>query len=266
MARYVNLTLPLYDFMPVGNVWAWDVPFQSRPITTVERNGFELSMITMHSETGTRLMIPRMQDPNAPTVDQVDLEDLVMRDLHVADLPSAAEEEIGGEQMRRCLAELDGFARGAALLVRTGWGDGRRWESLGDDYARNTPHFSPDAAEAVCDWLLERGSNLILSDVAYYGRGEKHMLPDWANRPAWEREPFPSIAAQRFLATYDRRKSEEDWDSPPVFNRKGVMYVGACCDCGQIRERTLKVIVLPMRLQGFAGASCTVVAVQGYGD
>jgi hypothetical protein len=33
--RMIDLTLPLYDFMPVGNVWAWDVPFQARPITTV---------------------------------------------------------------------------------------------------------------------------------------------------------------------------------------------------------------------------------------
>lgn len=23
----VDLTLPMYDFMPVGNVWAWDVPY-----------------------------------------------------------------------------------------------------------------------------------------------------------------------------------------------------------------------------------------------
>ena len=111
MASYLNLTLPLYDFMPVGNVWAWDVPFQSRPITTVERNGFELSMITMHSETGTRLMIPRMQDPNAPTVDQVDLEDLVMRDLHVADLYAPA----NWEQLSA--ADLDLSSTSPAVLA-----------------------------------------------------------------------------------------------------------------------------------------------------
>src|SRR3712207_7608575 len=77
--RMIDLTLPLYDFMPVGNVWAWDVPFQARPITTAERNGYELTMVTMHSEAGTRLMIRAMTHEGAATVDQLPLESLVDR-------------------------------------------------------------------------------------------------------------------------------------------------------------------------------------------
>ena len=67
MSKYIDCTMPFYDYMPVGNVWAWDVPFRTEPITTHEKNSYELWMITMHSETGTRLMIKAMQDPNAPT-------------------------------------------------------------------------------------------------------------------------------------------------------------------------------------------------------
>ena len=73
MSKYIDCTMPFYDYMPVGNVWAWDVPFRTEPITTHEKNSYELWMITMHSETGTRLMIKAMQDPNAPTVDRLPL-------------------------------------------------------------------------------------------------------------------------------------------------------------------------------------------------
>ena len=87
MSRYIDCTMPFYDFMPVGNVWAWDVPFQTRPITTHAQNSYELWMITMHSETGTRLMIKAMQDPNAPTVDRLPLEQFLNRDAVVLDTP-----------------------------------------------------------------------------------------------------------------------------------------------------------------------------------
>lgn len=259
--RFVDLTLPLYDFMPVGNVWAWDVPFQTEPIVTIEKNGFELFKITMHSEAGTRLMIPRMQDPNAPTVDKIDFSELMLRTCVAVDVPKGAEEEISEEDMKKALEGVD-FPKGAALLVRTGWGNDERWEKIGDDYARNTPHFSPEAATYVCDWLIERGSNLILSDVAYYGRGEKYMLPQWASKPGWERPPFPSVEAKRFLAQYDRAKSEEDWDSPPVFNKKKVMFVGACCNCNKLTKKQFMINVVPLKIKDAAGATCSVIAVE----
>lgn len=259
--RFIDLTLPLYDWMPVGNVWAWDVPFQTEPIVTIEKNGFELFKITMFSETGTRLMIPRMQHADAPTVDKINHEELMLRQTVVVDLPKGSEEEISEQEIRDALEGVD-FPCGSALLVRTGWGDDERWEKIGDDYARNTPHWSPEAAVYVCDWLIERNSNLILSDVAYYGRGEKYVLPLWGSKPAWERPPFPSIEAKRFLAEYDRTKSEEDWDSPPIFNKKGIMFVGACCNCNQITKDKVDIIVVPMKIKGAAGASCNVIAIE----
>ena len=60
MSKYVDCTIPLYDFMPVGNVWAWDVPFHSEPITTHKNNSYELWMITMHSEAGTRILMRQL--------------------------------------------------------------------------------------------------------------------------------------------------------------------------------------------------------------
>lgn len=87
MSKYIDCTMPFYDYMPVGNVWAWDVPFRTEPITTHEKNSYELWMITMHSETGTRLMIKAMQDPNAPTVDRLPLNEFLNRDAVILDVP-----------------------------------------------------------------------------------------------------------------------------------------------------------------------------------
>ena len=30
MSKYIDCTMPFYDYMPVGNVWAWDVPARNQ--------------------------------------------------------------------------------------------------------------------------------------------------------------------------------------------------------------------------------------------
>ena len=119
--RMIDLTLPLYDFMPVGNVWAWDVPFQARPITTAERNGYELTMVTMHSEAGTRLMIRAMTHEGAATVDQLPLESLVMREAVVVDAPCGEGDGVSPDRpcvrrrrfsRRGCCSNQDWVGRG----------------------------------------------------------------------------------------------------------------------------------------------------------
>ena len=100
MSKYIDCTMPFYDYMPVGNVWAWDVPFRTEPITTHEKNSYELWMITMHSETGTRLMIKAMQDPNAPTVDRLPLNEFLNRDAVILDVPCGMDGAVTAGQIR----------------------------------------------------------------------------------------------------------------------------------------------------------------------
>jgi len=47
--KVINLTLPLYPGMPVGNVWAWDTPFKQEPIVSLERNGVRIDALSLHS-------------------------------------------------------------------------------------------------------------------------------------------------------------------------------------------------------------------------
>ena len=194
MSKYVDCTIPLYDFMPVGNVWAWDVPFHSEPITTHKNNSYELWMITMHSEAGSRIMIKAMQDPNAPTVDRIPLEKLVIRDAVVKDIHCRYHGSDKPQQIKDGFAKAD-YRKGDVVILRTGWGDDKRWEKIGDDYARHTPCISKAAAEELCRIMKENGSDLAGSDVAYWGRGDKFQGSLWADRPGWAVNPFPSIVA-----------------------------------------------------------------------
>ena len=259
--RVVDLTLPLYDFMPVGNVWAWDVPFQTEPITTWDQHGYELTMITMHSETGTRLMIQAMTHERAPRVDELPLEPFVMRPTVVVDAPCGIDGALEPADIDRAFAGAD-FRDGDAVLVRTGWGDDRRWVELGDDYARRTPYVTGAAAERLVEHLKARQSDLVGSDVAYWGRGDRYQRPEWADKPAWERHPFPSLAARRYLAQYTREKALADFASPAVLTAANISFIGAMCNLGSVSQRRVHLIVLPMKMQGGRGASCRVVAVE----
>lgn len=257
MPKYIDCTIPLYDFMPVGNVWAWDVPFQTRPITTHKDQSYELWMITMHSEAGTRIMIKAMQDPTAPTVDKIPLEKLVNRDAVVIDTPCGRDGAVTPKQIEDAFAKVD-YRKGDAVIVRTGWGDNERWVELGDDYARHGPCISKAGAERLCAIMRENDSDLTGADVAYWGRGDKYQGPLWADRPGWARNPFPSVEARRFLAQYTKEKAIEDWESPNVMTTNNINFIGAMVNLGSITKERVKMTVLPMKLQGARGATCNV--------
>ena len=259
--RVVDLTLPLYDFMPVGNVWAWDVPFQSQPITTWDKNGYELTMVTMHSEAGTRLMMRAMTHEGAPRIDQLPLEPFVLRPTVVLETPCGIRGVLEPADIDRAFEDAD-VREGDAVLLHTGWGDDQRWVELGDDYARHTPYVSKAAAERLVEHLRAVQSDLVGSDVAYWGRGDRYQGPEWADRPAWERAPFPSIQARRYLASYTGEKALADFESPAVLTAANVNFLGALCNLGALSQRRVELIVLPLKVQGARGATSRVVAVE----
>jgi len=261
MGKWVDLTLPLYDYMPVGNVWAWDVPFQTEPITRDTYHGYELTMITMFSETGTRLMIRAMQDPTAPRVHELPLETLMMRETVIFDVPCGRDYVIQVADIERA-AEKAEMREGDAILIRTGWGDNESWVKLGDDYARTGPYVSNDAATRLGEIMKAHKSDLVGADFPYWGGGRKYQLPEWGSKPAWERHPFPSLQAKRYLAQYTKEKAYADFGSPHIMNSADVMYIGAMCNLGEISAPRVKLSVLPLKIQGARGATCRCVAYQ----
>lgn len=264
--RHINLTIPLYNFMPVGNVWAWDSPFQRSDITTVEEHGLSFFDMSFHNETGTRLMLGACYDEEAPTIDLLDYSAFVNRDTIVVDIPKGEREEILPEDIDRTLAKEPEFREGDAVLIRTGWGDGERYRELGDDYATLTPHFSVPGAERLIEVMREKKSDVLLIDVAYIGNaGVAFQYPEWASRKPWDRPPFPSQQARIYMRHYTKARGAgggaPDW-AASVPLHAATSPVVALANCGQIRNKRIKVTVLPLLMKGASGAPCTVVAVE----
>src|SRR3712207_9375598 len=90
--KVINLTLPLYPFMPVGNVWAWDSPFQLEPLTTPTSCGVSAYHMSFHSETGTRLMLAACYDEGPPKIHELDYGTLMNWPKAAIDIPKAASE------------------------------------------------------------------------------------------------------------------------------------------------------------------------------
>ncbi len=264
--RVINLTLPLYPHMPVGNVWAWDSPFQTKPVTTYESHGMALYQMTFHSETGTRLMLSACYDAHAPHVAELDYGPLVNRPTVVIDIPKREFEEILPSDIDATLARESSFQEGDAVLLRTGWGNDERYRKMGDDYAIRTPHFSVAGAERLIQVMQAKKTDLMLTDCAYIGNtGEKYMRSEWAQRDPWDRPPFPSQHSRIYLRHYSvdrgRGGASADW-AASVPLHAALSPVAALANCGAIRQKRIRVTVLPLFMEGASGAPCSVIAIE----
>jgi kynurenine formamidase len=261
-----NLTLPLYPFMPVGNVWAWDSPFQRTPIMTPETHGVSAHYLTFHSETGTRLMLGACYDDSAPRLHEMDYRAFVNRPTVVVDIPKGAGGEIDPDDIDATLAKDDDFHEGDAVLIRTGWGDDERYRKIGDAYAQTSPHFSVEGAERLIEVMADKRSDVMLTDCAYIGNlGYAHMFPEWSSREPWDRPPFPSPQARIYMRHYTPERGAgggaPDWAASVPLH--GAMSpVAALANCGAIRSKRARVTVLPLFLRGGEGAPCSVVAIE----
>lgn len=261
----VNLTLPLYPNMPVGNVWAWDSPFQLTPILTPESHGVSAYDMAFHSETGTRLMLAACYSNDAPKIDELNYGPLVNRPTVVIDIPKTALQPILPGDIDETLAVDPDVRAGDAVLIRTGWGDDERYRELGDEYATTTPHFSLAGAERLVEVMRDKGLDLMLTDCAYVGgHGKGLQYPEWSSRKPWDRPPFPSEQARIYLRHYtgSRGAGGTGPDFPAsVPLHAAVSPVAALANCGAITDKRIRVTVLPLYLAGAAGAPCTVVAM-----
>lgn len=260
----VDLTLPMYPHMPVGNVWAWDSPFQLNEVMTARDHGVSAYDMSFHSETGTRLMLAACYDDGAPTIDELDYRPLVDRPAVVIDIPKGPLEPIWPEDIDRTLAVDPDVREGDAVIIRTGWGNDERYRTLGDEYASTTPHFAVSGAERLVQVMKSKGLDLMLTDCAYIGgHGKGLQYPEWSSRLPWDRPPFPSEEARIYLRHYtgDRGAGGSGPDFPAsVPLHAAVSPVASLANCGALTEKRVRVTVLPLFLEGAAGAPCRVVA------
>lgn len=264
--KVINLTLPLYPYMPVGNAWAWDSPFQLTQLMTPQGHGASAYHMSFHSETGTRLMLAACYEEGAPKIHELDYRPLVNRPTVVIDIPKEATEPIFPEDIDDTLAKDDDVVEGDAVLIRTGWGNNERYRELGDEYSTTTPHFSVAGAERLVEVMVSKGLDLMLTDCAYIGGlGRGLQYPEWSSRAPWDRPPFPSQQARIYMRHYTGSRgaggSGPDFPASVPLHEE-VSPVAALANCGSITKKRIRVTVLPIFLEGAAGAPCSVAAME----
>lgn len=262
MPRLINLTLPLYPHMPVGNVWAWDTPFIREPIKTIAEHGAYLEHYRFHSETGTRLMMRATYDPSAPRLGEIDFTCLVNRETVVIDIPKEACDEITAADIEGKVVTDPEYRDGDMLLIRTGWGNDERYLKIGDDYAINTPHFSDDGSRRLSEAMRQKNSDILAIDVAYIGNcGRYYQRKEWVSLPPWQRPPWPSEQAKIYLRHYTPEKVHTDWTASEPLHDAGLV-LAALCNLNKITRKRISLTALPLFLATCAGAPVTVIAIE----
>lgn len=259
MARVINLTMPIYPDVPVGSAWAFDVPYQMEPIKTWEYNHAQMEYYEFGSLTGTHLLTAAFYDPAGITVGKLDLARLVDRPAVIVDIPKGAEELITGADIERAVAREADFAPGDALIIRTGWGDGERFRTLGEQFASQTPCFSTDGAQTLAAVMADKGSELLAIDIPYPGgRGQAHMQPEWTAIVPWQRPPWPAPQAKIYLKHYSAERFAADWGADkPLLER--LVVVAGVCNAGAVKAKRVLLTVLPLFIEDAPASPATVV-------
>lgn len=262
MPRVINLTLPFYPGMPVGNVWPQDPSFRSEQIISYATHGARVDYMSLHSESGTRMMTKATYDAAFPKVGETDLGELVDQPTVVIDISKRELEEITGKDIDEKVASDPYYRKGDALLIRTGWGDNERYRKIADDYATKTPHFCDEGARRLAQVMREKQTDILGIDVAYIGNlAPYHMKPEWVHLPPWLRPHFPSKEARLYLQHYTSAKGYADWSASRPLHGAGKV-IAALCNTGAITKKRVRLTILPFYVERAPGVPVTVVAIE----
>jgi kynurenine formamidase len=253
-----NLTMPISPYLPVGSILAWETPYQTEEIATLARNGAELFYISMGTGTGTRLLTPGYGAPGGAQVLDLPLSTLVDRPTLVLRIEKGAHQEITAAEVANALREYPGWTN-EALMLNTGWGDGSRWESLGEQYTLHSPYLTVEAADLLVEQMSEHGTDLLLTDCAYLDQASRYARNEWAALAPWLRPPWPSPQAQAYVRHYGRDKVAADWPATLRVTREASVVAGLV-GTQILTSAWVRVTILPMFIEQVAEAPCTVVA------
>jgi kynurenine formamidase len=255
--------LDLFDLtMPLDWEWMPDEVFPTSTHFLLAPRRHPAKGLTMGNETGTCLMLPSQFEELRKTtrVHELRLEQLFLRDTVVVTVPADSGHALGPADLEPALAAIE-VAPGDALLVRTGWGD--RVESMRgtDQYVRQSPYFTEEAASFLASAMEDHHTELLLTDTAVFGMPNRHLCPQWADmlpRPS----PWPSTEAYAYLRGYTADRVAADWAPDLILARAGKVVVRKLVNCSALPEGRLKVIVAPLHLVRGIGATCRVIAIQ----
>lgn len=255
--------MDLFDLtMPLDWEWMPDEVFPTSTHFLLAPRRHPAKGLTMGNETGTCLMLPSQFEElrKTPRLHELHLEHVFLRDMVVVTVPADPSQALGPADLEPALAAID-VVSGHALLVRTGWGDCVESMRGTDQYVRQSPYFTEEAASFLATEMDDRQTELLLTDTAMFGMPNRHLCPQWADmlpRPA----PWPSTEAYAYLRGYTADRVADDWAADLILARAGKVVVRKLINCSALPEGRLKVIVAPLHLVRGIGATCRVIAIQ----
>jgi len=134
--------------------------FHSQPLTTLERDGVNNSLLTLSIHTGTHIDAPYHFIKSGLTIDQIPLDQLCGR-AWLCDMRGVINQSKGRHHISRADLEQSGLPRdgleGVILTIFTGWSE-EHW-NRSDFYTAN-----PFLEEETAQWLMEQGVKTLALD------------------------------------------------------------------------------------------------------
>jgi kynurenine formamidase len=278
--RLIDLSMPIWEGAGYGEI----LPMPNTPVRFVEymaydRHGVRMTRLKLDDETGSPFMTPVQgspyrKDPLAPNplykwkLDEIPLDQLVLRDTVVLDVPGEDGHVITAEEIDTAVRNAD-YRDGDEILVRTGWGTTDKAFELRDDYCLKSPSWSYEACVRMAEIMERKDSKIIMTDCAlimtpaYQGYGwsvgEERMVP----RP----KPWPSAEARERMMDLPPGTFSP---APPSVGRGGyrdlVAKTMAICKClvdaNLLKQTRIQMIILPMLISKGGASPCRFIAVE----
>ncbi len=265
--RTIDLTMPLFEGMGMGACYPQESPF------TIDRivPGQGLARYSMCSEPGTRFCLPGFVGTNKEIyLENHDITNNILCDAVIVNIPKQTGETATAKEVEDAFAKAD-FRDGDVAILRTGWGDVKRLEELGDDYQWESPNFgADDTCKKLTEILKAKNCPILGYDTA--------SMSDYAElKPAWEARGRPETwlrkerdwspeARKYMLEQAEKRKAAPP--APPegrgimrIF-KAGISFMGGLVNVMSIRKERVKLIILPLKIRGEYFSPVRVVALE----
>lgn len=153
--KIIDLSSPI-----ITDLWGYGEPFppvRIERISSVEHDGFSSHHLDIHSLAGTYIETPEHFYSGRETVDQIPLENYVVR-AWIAELPKKQPlEPVTALELEAAVGkELE---PGDGLLVSTGWES--MWNKQG--YVDENPYFLPETME----WVVSKQVSILATDLPH---------------------------------------------------------------------------------------------------
>jgi kynurenine formamidase len=277
--RLIDLTMPIWPGAGYGEV----LPFTNTPVELVEymdyqNHGIRRTWMKLDGETGSPFMVvaqnaPFETQPIQPnpkfnlTLSEIPLDELVLHDTAIIDIPGDEQHEVTTEEMKKALAEAD-FRKGDHVLLRSGWGTLERAYNMGIDFYIKSPSVSYEAGLLLAEKMDELDSKFFMTDCGLMNpprvQGYNWFCGDAPITPL--PKPWPSVEARERVmdmgGSYKYPHLHREPSSYGALIKKSMAGCKCLVNCAQIVKKRVKMLILPLLIRDAGASPCRFVAVE----